>query len=149
MVTFETHLSLKSLNATIKKIKNYKKELEDSKTAIHEALANYAYSVIMANCPVDTGNLKSSFIIEASNQMATVYTECEYAKYVEFGTGIRGNTSAYPIEQANIIVSNGWKGYSSIVQGQSAHKFMLRAWESLQKEGPNIIKKVLRERGLL
>lgn len=39
-----------------------------------------------ANCPVDTGNLRSSINKQASGNTCTVGTNCEYAGYVEFGT---------------------------------------------------------------
>lgn len=40
------------------------------------------------NCPVDTGNLRSSIKSEVNGNTATIGTNVEYAPYVEFGTGL-------------------------------------------------------------
>ena len=44
--------------------------------------------------PVDTGNLRSSIHPEVkvvgSSVVGRVYTQSEYASYIEFGTGIKG-----------------------------------------------------------
>lgn len=42
------------------------------------------------NCPVDTGELKRSLAVDIYPQEAeaVIYTNCEYAPYVEYGTGI-------------------------------------------------------------
>ena len=48
-------------------------------------------------CPVDTGRLRSSITTtkgyDGDNCVATVGTNVEYAPYVEFGTGQRGDPS--------------------------------------------------------
>lgn len=48
-------------------------------------------------CPVDTGRLRSSITTEIkygrNNPIASVGTNVEYAPYVEFGTGERGDQS--------------------------------------------------------
>lgn len=53
-------------------------------------------------CPVDTGALRGSIHtkpveMRGNEVVGTVYTSKEYATYVEFGTGVRGNGS-YPYE---------------------------------------------------
>ena len=40
------------------------------------------------NCPVNTGNLRSSITSEVEGNTATIGTNVEYAPYVEFGTGL-------------------------------------------------------------
>lgn len=149
MVTFETELSVSSINNTMKGIDNYIKKLEDAKIHIHNELANRAYELLVTNTPVDTGELIDSFITDISKEMARVYTTCPHAKYVEFGTGVRGQSTGYPIETASIIVEDGWKGYSSEISGQYGQKFFYDTWLTIKKEGPNIIERVLKERGLL
>ena len=146
---FNFELSVSSVKKLQSQLDNYNKRLEDSKIYIHQALADRAYELIAMRCPVDTGELIDSFIIDVSNDMADVYTECEHAKYVEFGTGIRGSTSNYPLDIAQVFVEDAWKGYKVEVGGQQAQKFMYNAWLDLQKEGEDIVRKVLVERGLL
>lgn len=40
------------------------------------------------NCPVDTGQLRSSITHEVHDQVGEVGTNVEYAPYVEYGTGL-------------------------------------------------------------
>jgi len=62
----------------------------------------------------DTGNLAGSIRMEVNNKAGNmegrVYTNLEYAPYVEFGTGIKGNGS-YPYKIENVSLSyrdSGW-----------------------------------------
>lgn len=52
-------------------------------------------------CPVDNGNLRASlhtdYNREGSKHIGSVLTNVEYAAYVEFGTGPKGN-GTYPYE---------------------------------------------------
>jgi HK97 gp10 family phage protein len=54
--------------------------------AIFEAAAK-------ANCPVDTGYLRDSIHTESRKNVVTVGTNCNYAIYVEYGTGPKGDPS--------------------------------------------------------
>lgn len=78
-------------------------------------------------CPVDTGLLRNSIHIKPATVLANevtgaVYTAVEYAPYVEFGTGVRGevtNTNEkYPV------------AYSSDWAGQIAQPFLYPALEN-------------------
>lgn len=65
--------------------------------------------------PVDTGTLRNSIKtkseITAEGAEAQVYTNCEYAPYVEFGTGVRGASShVEKPEGANIHYNTRWMG---------------------------------------
>lgn len=65
-----------------------------------------------ALCPKDTGILRGSISVEVERQnklfIGRVFTVIEYAKYVEFGTGIKGNGSyEYPV---NLTYHDTWKG---------------------------------------
>lgn len=57
--------------------------------------------------PVDTGNLRSSIHQEikedTKNIQGRVFTNVEYAPYVEFGTGQRGKESNIDRPERNII----------------------------------------------
>lgn len=61
--------------------------------------------------PVDTGTLRNSIRMnyDSNKKEGKVYTNNEYATYVEFGTGIRGNGS-YPDSNKNLIYNQNWKG---------------------------------------
>lgn len=60
-------------------------------------------------CPVDNGDLRSSIKengqITADGVECKVYTNMEYAPYVEFGTGERGRESNIDRPERNILQS--------------------------------------------
>lgn len=74
--------------------------------------------------PVDTGALRNSIKTSTSKQNgivnAKVYTNTEYAPYVEFGTGQRGMSS--DIDRPNGV------SYNSEWKGQVAQPFMSPAY---------------------
>jgi HK97 gp10 family phage protein len=75
-------------------------------------------------CPVDTGELQQSIkatVDKKPDVTGIVYTEKEYAVYVEFGTGKRG-------EATNQDTSPEVKvSYSKSINGQEAQPFMYPA----------------------
>lgn len=64
-----------------------------------------------ALAPADTGTLRNSIKMnyDSNKKEGRVYTNNEYATYVEFGTGIRGNGS-YPDSNKNLTYNQNWKG---------------------------------------
>ena len=76
-------------------------------------------------CPVDTGALRNSIrsVVkeEGTGIVAEVVTNLEYAPYVEFGTGIKGENSPSP-PKANV-----GQGYRSDWVGQVAQPFLYPA----------------------
>lgn len=79
-------------------------QLQDSKIQVQIALEQGIYKAGLLVegdakrlCPVDTGRLRSSIATtkgyDGDNCVATVGTNVEYAPYVEFGTGQRGDPS--------------------------------------------------------
>lgn len=77
-----------------------------------------------------------------------VYTNCEYAPYVEFGTGVTGNgTYPYQIEGLNLEYENkGWayydenKGEWIYTKGQKAQPYMYPALKEHEKTIKTILK---------
>ena len=65
--------------------------------------------------PVDTGNLAGSIRMEITKKdkelEGRVYTNTQYAPYVEFGTGVKG-TGSYPydIKGLKLTYHETWKG---------------------------------------
>lgn len=143
MVKFKANLSPTSIENLIKQLNIYAKNLESLKLDIHQALADYAYERIMFYVPVDTGKLAESFIVDISKNMARVYTDLYYAKFVEFGTGIKGINSNY---DSRYMKS---ESYSSNYSGQVAQKFVYKAVLDLEQNYIEIAKNVLRKKGLI
>lgn len=103
-------------------------------------------------CPVDTGNLRESIHPKVENLgneiKGTVYTACEYAAFVEFGTGIKGQgTYPYTIDGLTLQYrQDGW-GYKDPktgdmiwTHGQKAQPFMYPALNMNKSKVESMIK---------
>lgn len=143
MITFNVNLSEKSFENLIQKLTEHAQNIVNAQVDVLQAIADYAYERIMFYVPVDTGRLMNSFIEEVSNDMARVYTDLYYAKYVEFGTGVMGANSSHPKSQ-----QYGWS-YGGTTTGQIAHKFVYQASLDVEQNYVEIAKNVLREKGLI
>lgn len=64
-----------------------------------------------ANCPVDTGNLRSSITRKIDKKEGIVFTDVGYAPYVEFGTFKQ--KAKYFMRRA---LFENWKGIQNIVR---------------------------------
>ena len=103
--------------------------------------------------PVDNGLLRESIHTQVNNTGAEmqgrVYTNVEYAAYVEFGTGIKGNgTYPYKVEGLSLEYRDkGWayfdedKGEWIYTKGQEAQPYMYPALKNHEKT----IKKMFRD----
>jgi HK97 gp10 family phage protein len=106
-----------------------------------------------ALAPVDKGGLVGSIHMQVKHTgkelQGRVYTNLEYAPYVEFGTGINGNgTYPYTIEGLNLEYKNkGWayydedKGEWIYTKGQVAQPYMYPAL----KENEKTIKRMFKD----
>lgn len=95
-------------------------------------------------CPADKGELRRSILgkveTKASEVIGTVYTNKEYASYVEFGTGPTGeaNHAGISPEVSVTYSQKGW-GYQDndgewhYTNGQAAQPFMYPALKSMEK----------------
>jgi len=101
---------------------------------------NQATAVVEASAkavtPVDTGRLRGSIHArkaknDGKSVTGSVYTDVEYAMFVEFGTGVRGNGS-YPYK-TEIALAYG------NVAGQVAQPFLGRALHQREKEIHQIV----------
>lgn len=111
----------------------------------------------------DTGNLAGSIHMQVKNTgketQGRVYTNLEYAAYVEFGTGIKGNgTYPYKVEGLSLTYRDkGWayfdedKGEWIYTKGQAAQPYMYPALanhkKTIEKMLKNAVSKALKEIG--
>ena len=100
----------------------------NSKKALKKSIGkeiNFVKREAKMLCPVDTGALRNSIrsVVkeEGTGIVAEVVTNLEYASYVEFGTGIKGENSPSP-PKANV-----GQGYRSDWVGQAAQPFLYPA----------------------
>lgn len=102
--------------------------------------------------PVDSGNLAGSIHMQVKDtgkeMQGRVYTNLEYAAYVEFGTGITGNgTYPYKVEGLSLEYRDkGWayfdedKGEWIYTKGQEAQPYMYPALSTHKKAIEKILK---------
>lgn len=168
--SFGFELSHQSVQNLIEELKNYQKELKKVKEPILNALADYTYERVMVYLTASIGqgsyvptqdleqSIKKSPIFQ---DMIRVYSDSAYAKYVEFGTGVTGRKTSHPktsefgwTYDSKEHGDKGWVYQASDgnfyrTTGQDAHQFMYKAWLDLQENYMEIVKKVLKERGLI
>lgn len=95
-------------------------------------------------CPADKGELRRSILgkteVQSDKVIGTVYTNKEYAPYVEFGTGPTGESNHAGISpEVNVSYSQeGW-GYQDndgewhYTNGQAAQPFLYPALKSMER----------------
>ena len=101
-------------------------------------------------CPVDTGQLRNSIATEKEDRMAvSIGTITEYAVYVEFGTGSKGDPAvSHTSKEKWVYRDDNGKFHTS--RGQKPQPFLtpaLRLSENtVRKRFETAIKKAIRER---
>ena len=122
------------------------------KTSMNKA-TQLVHGQAKALAPVDTGDLAGSIHMQVKDTgeelQGRVYTNKEYAPYVEFGTGVTGNgTYPYQIEGLTLVYRDkGWayydedKGEWIYTKGQEAQPYMYPALKGNEKA----IKRILKE----
>lgn len=103
----------------------------------------FVHAQAKALAPVDTGALAGSIHMDVKNSGKTiegrVYTNLQYAPYVEFGTGIRGNGSyPYTLKDIKLEYKDNW-------QGMNAQPYMYSALKRSEKYITEMIKKNLND----
>jgi HK97 gp10 family phage protein len=125
-----------------------KSEMNKAVELVHGQAENLA--------PVDTGNLAGSIKMSVKTLpkelQGRVYTNLEYAAYVEFGTGVKGNgTYPYKVEGLNLTYRDkGWAyvdedtGEWVYTKGQEAQPYMYPALKMHEKTIKAIFKNGVR-----
>lgn len=142
----------------------YAMKLEVCEKIVLQRLADYAkqqmQNYLNESTPFATGELISTISIEMGEHFARIFTDSEYAKYVEFGTGIEGSNSPHPKKPSGWnydINSHGEKGWvytakdgkTYWTRGEIAHQFAYKAYLDLKQNYVRLAKQVLKENGLL
>ena len=143
-------VTIKNVDRLVRKLNNISKmEIKDTMnkavTLVHGQAKDLA--------PVDTGELATSIHMEVKQTptglQGRVYTNKEYAAYVEFGTGVKGN-GTYPYKVKGLNLTYKDKGWSYIdektgdriyTRGQVAQPYMYPSLKNNEKT----IKKLLKE----
>lgn len=166
MYSINLVLNEKSFKKAENELLQYALRLEATEKLILQRLAEYAkhqmevHLLESVNSETSTGELISSLSIEYGEHFARVFTENEYAKYVEFGTGIVGSNNPHPQLPNNWkydVNSHGEKGWVYTAKdgkqywtkGEIAHQFAYRTYLDLKQNYITLAKNVLKENGLL
>lgn len=118
------------MNISIEGIDGVMNMLQDfvSEGRIQHALA-VAGEVVRAdaaaNAPVDTGRLRGSITCQVDGNSALIGTNVEYAVYVEFGTGSKGNKSVAHTTKKHWTYYSGGHFYTTT--GQAAQPYLVPA----------------------
>lgn len=136
-----------SLTQRFNKIANM--ELRDTVNKATQLVHGQAKSLVPPN---GTGFLRESIHMQVKSTgkelQGRVYTNTEYAPYVEFGTGIKGN-GTYPYEVEGLSLEykdKGWayydkdKGEWIYTKGQKAQPYMYPALNMHKKNIKTILK---------
>lgn len=128
----------------------------DLKDAMNKA-TTLVHGQAKALAPVDTGQLAGSIHMEVKEKKdcleGRVYSNTEYAPYVEFGTGEKGNgTYPYEVDGLNLTYTDkpwtytpdgGETFYRS--HGQVAQPFMYPALKQNEKYIKNLFKETVKQ----
>lgn len=111
-------------------------ELRDTMTKAVTIVHGQAKSL----APVDTGNLAGSIRMKVKLKKDTlegrVYTNTQYAPYVEFGTGVKGNGSyPYDIDGLQLAYHESWGGMKAQPYMYPALKQNEKVIKDLFKQG--------------
>lgn len=109
-------LTEKGINDAIRKLNKYKEDVQKANKTVLEQIGEYgveyAKQQVATLGAFDTGELYGSIKGELEKPYRYVIsTDCEHAKFVEYGTGIVGSQSDVPRE-----LPSGWK-YSTNPNG--------------------------------
>lgn len=105
MQRYATGLSAEGFHNLVKQVREYRKSLTDKCEEFACRLAEEGVVIaqlkILGFDAVMTGELLSSMNLEAGDIITNgveyfIYTDCEWADFVEFGTGVVGKSNPHP-----------------------------------------------------
>ena len=152
------NVSIKGVERVVQKFNNIANM--NLRSAVNEA-TKLVHGQAKELAPVDSGDLAGSIHMQVKDtgkeMQGRVYTNLEYAAYVEFGTGIKGNgTYPYKVEGLSLKYKDkGWayfdedKGEWIYTKGQEAQPYMYPALanhkKTIEKMLKNAVSKALKE----
>ena len=165
--TYKLELSKDSIQSVIESLEKSEEELlqkcdEFCKRVAEEGVLHARLEIESLNA-VDTGNLYNSMDLKPGDVISNgsswiIYTNCEYAEYVEFGTGTKGQEKPHPsgLGKYNQDMSNkvrnpynkndhrlGWFYGSTWTSGMPSRPFMYNTWNYLKQD--KVIRQIAKE----
>ncbi|HHZ02041.1 MAG TPA: HK97 gp10 family phage protein [Tissierellia bacterium] len=102
MAKIQMKLTTRSIEDAIKEVKEYKRKLNDRVKALIRELVDKGVEIAKAQVrdlgAVYTGQLEESItgFFDEETGLGIIRTDCPYAIYVEFGTGVVGERNPHP-----------------------------------------------------
>lgn len=105
MPRYSTKLSAKGFRDLAKKVREYRKSLPDKCEEFAYRMAEEGVAIaqlkILSFDAVMTGELLNSMNLEPGDIVSNgasyyIYTDCDWAAFVEFGTGVAGKSNPHP-----------------------------------------------------
>lgn len=161
--TIEMELSTESINRAIREIRSFRKQLKDTCLELVQALtmegAEIAKMQVAAMEAVYSGELEQSIqgMFFPSERCGFVIADCPYAIYVEYGTGIVGESEPHPEAagkwdyDVNGHGTKGWvykndkDGKFYWTQGYISRPFMLNTLRWLEEAAPGRMSELLNQ----
>lgn len=111
---FNIKLSPSEIEKAIGEVEEYKKKLDSDVEKALDILLDEAYEIAKRNIIGEqafyTGELMESLSKEKAKNVRVLFTELPYAKFVEYGTGIRGAEEPHPQPPAGWIYDRNKHG---------------------------------------
>lgn len=90
-------------------------------------------------CPVDEGRLRASIEVnQKNNKSVSIGTNVEYAQYVEYGTGLKGDSSVPHTTKEKWVYKKGDRFYTT--SGNAPQPFLHLALAQRRQNVVNIIR---------
>lgn len=160
--TIKFNLSESSIDNAILELRRYKEDINKKIDIFVQRLAQVGVTVAQAkvseHSAVYTGELLNSISLEPGAAITNgskwiIYTGCEWAPYVEFGTGIVGSESPHPSTSianwkydVNGHGDKGWHYYKDgewhWTKGMPSRPFMFETSQELRTKVVSIAKEV-------
>ena len=152
MAKFTVGLSAKEFRDLAKRVREYRMSLSEKCEEFAYRLAEEGVAIaqrkILSFDAVMTGELLDSMNLEAGDIVSNgstyyIYTDCEWAEFVEFGTGIMGSENPHPNPglanwkyDTNSHVEKGWcyfkNGEWHWTKGMPSRPFMYETAQELR-----------------
>lgn len=170
MKTIKIRLNTQSLSQARKELEEYKKELQRKIKYVLYVFASEGLEIcqseILSLDIYDTGHLLScaDAVIDEANNKAVIKVDCNYAVYVEFGTGTVGASSGYigsamakigyryGAGEHHVITADGRDGWYyptkdggyRFTEGYYSRPFMYNTAEELKRRAKDLIESVMK-----
>lgn len=102
MTKIKMRLTSRSIEEAIREVKQYKQQLDERTKALIRALVDKGVEIAKVQVrelgAVYTGQLEASItgFFDEETGVGIIRTDCPYAVYVEFGTGVVGQRNPHP-----------------------------------------------------